>query len=253
VQYGKSDTVRLAMDVYAPAGSSGPAPVLVFFNRATGEDRSNDFYAAWASVAASRGIVAVLPDLRAGREAQDFDALLAFVMQPGRDLGMDTAAIAVYAGSGNVATAFPLVEAPARTAVKAAVMYHGTADVTQYRLDLPVLFVRAGLDRPPVNERITAMAAQAVSQNAPLQLLNHATGYHGFETANDDDATRAVMESSLDFVKRATAPAYQAAIREGLLEATAAGHVITGEAAEAARIYGELVARRPDDPRLGLA
>ena len=159
----------------------------------------------------------------------------------------------MYAGSGNVYRALPLVQDPKLTAVKAAVMYYGGAEVSRFRLDLPLLFVRAGLDRPPVNRTISELVSAAVAQNAPVTLLNHASGYHAFEIFNDDEATREVMDRTIEFVKRTTAPGYQAAVRRGLLEATAAGHVATGQFPQAAQVYGELVAARPEDSRLRLA
>ena len=55
-----------------------------------------------------------------------------------------------------------------------------------------------------MNEEISKLAALAVAQNAPVTLVNHASGYHGFEMFNDDDATREVMEQTIAFVRRAT-------------------------------------------------
>jgi dienelactone hydrolase len=254
VRYSPAGADDLRMDVYRPSGQGGARPAMVFFNRAAGPDqRNNPFYDAWARVAAGRGLVAILPDLRGESAAADFDLLTAHLVAEHVALGIDRDALAVYAGSGNVSLALPIVQAPARTAVKAAVMYYGAAEVERYRRDLPVLFVRAGLDRPPVNAAIDALATRAVRQNAPFTLLNHPSGYHAFEIANDDALTRQVMEATIQFVKEATGQAYQAAIREGLLEATAAGQVASGEAAAAAATYARLVARRPDDARLGLA
>ena len=254
VEVGRVDTMTLRMDVYRPAGAaSRPRPALIFFNSATGADRSDRFYTGWARAAASRGLIAILPDLRFGSQAADFQALMVYLTSRGAALGIDREAIAVYAGSGNVYSAFPIVEDPKQTAVKAAVMYYGTGPVTDFRLDLPVLYVRAGLDRPSVNQEITALASRAVAQNAPVTLLNNASGYHGFEMFNDDDATRDVMERTLDFVRRATSPSFQTAMRRGLPEATAAGFIQTGNFAKATPIYAQLVASRPNDTRLRLS
>lgn len=85
-----------------------------------------------------------------------------------------------------------------------------------------------------------------------LTLLNHPTGYHGFELFNDDDATRDVIGQPLAFVRQATAPGYRTALRSGLQEAAAAGSVQTGNYREAARIYAELVRARPN-ARLALS
>jgi hypothetical protein len=252
VEYGTSSGTRLAMDVYKPATTRGAKlPALVFFNRATGADRSGRFYSAWARAAASNGVIGILPDLRDGSEAADFRILLSFLERYGAEQGIDS--IAVYAGSGNVSAAFPVVEDPALTSIKAAVMYYGSARIERFRLDLPVLYVRAGLDRPPVNESIAKLAGLAIAQNAPLTLLNHAGGHHGFEAADDNDVTRQVIADTLAFVKRTTSATYQSALRAAVPEATAAGYVQTGKFHEAAATYSSLVIARPDDARLRLA
>jgi predicted Zn-dependent protease len=100
---------------------------------------------------------------------------------------------------------------------------------------------------------LLSSTALAVAQNAPVTLLNYAGGHHAFEIADDNAATREVIDQTLEFVKRATSVAYQAALRASLGEATAAGYVQTRKFHEAAVEYGRMVAARPDDARLRLA
>jgi dienelactone hydrolase len=258
VQYGTLDTAALRMDVYRPAGATAPAPALILFNQAVGQQRSNDFYVSWARAAASKGLVAIVPDLHGGEgSARDFQQLITHLGERAATYGIDREAIAVYAGSGNVFTAFPIVEDPKQTMVKAAVMYYGTAPVTQFRRDLPLLYVRAGLDRPGVNGNttsgITGLAALAIAQNAPITVINDPTGHHAFEMIDDDAVTRDVIDRTIDFVKRATAAPYQAALRSGLAEASAAAHVIAGDFHSAATEFAAVLASRPDDTRLRLS
>jgi dienelactone hydrolase len=242
------------MDVFRPAVNPDvPRPALIFFNTAFGPQRNNAFYAGWAQTAASKGLVGIVPDLRAGRQVQDFDILVAHLSSRPADYGIDREAIAVYAGSGNVSTAFPAVEDPTRTAIRAAVMYYGTADVAAFRLDLPVLYVRAGLDRPPVNRGIGELAARAITQNAPITLLNHPAGHHAFELVDDDDGTREIINRTLEFVTRATSRSYQASLRVNVAEAAAAGQMLAGNHRQAVEAYRALVAARPDNAPLRLA
>jgi dienelactone hydrolase len=252
VEYAKTADAALAMDVYRPApGSSTRRPALIFFNRAVGKDRQWDFYASWARTAASKGLVAIVPDLRGGSEAADFKLLLAHLEAKAQEYGIDS--IAVYAASGNVSAALPALQDPALTAVKAAVIYYGAANIQQFRLDLPMLYVRAGLDRPPLNEFIGTLVSRAVAQNAPVTLLNYAGGHHGFEATDDNAATRRVIDETLDFVMTATSAPYQSALRASLGEAAAAGYVQTGKFKDAADEYAKMVAARPDDHRLRLS
>ena len=244
----------LQMDVYRPPNAAGKSlPALIFSNLASGVQRSNAFYKAWAEIAASKGLVAILADLREESFAQDFAALLTHLAANGSSLGIDRERIAVYAGSGNAYRTLPLVQDAKLTAIKAAVIYYGGGQVATFRRDLPVLLVRAGLDRPPVNRTITELATLAQTQNAPVTLLNYPGGHHAFEIVDDEDATREVIDTTLEFVKRATSPAYQASLRRGLPEATAAAAVASGDFASAASSYAELVKAKPDDARLRLS
>lgn len=254
VLYGESGPTQLRMDVYRPAKPSGTAPTLIFFHQAVGARRTAfRLNARWGELAASKGLVAIVPDLRPDSAADDFRLLVAHLTSRAASYGIDRDAIAVYAGSGNVSAAFPIVEDPANMAVKAAVMYYGTANVKTFRQELPIMIVRAGLDRPALNAEIAALTAAALAQNAPLTLLNHPAGAHAFETVNDDATTKAVMDQTIDFVRRATSATYQSALRAGLPEATAAGLVSSGNFAAAAAAYATLVDSRPADARLRLS
>ena len=187
-----------------------------------------------------KGLVGIVPDIRGGSEAADFKMLLAHLQRRAADYGID--GIAVYAASGNVSAALPALQDPTLTAVAAAVIYYGTANVPQFRLDLPVLFVRAGLDRPALNEAIGTLAGRAVAQNAPFTLLNYAGGHHGFEAVDNNETTRRVIDDTLTFVLNATSAPYQTALRASLGEAAAAGYVQSGKFKEAADEYARMVA-----------
>jgi tetratricopeptide (TPR) repeat protein len=243
----------LQMDVFRPAKADGLLPALIFFNIASGPQRSNLFYRSWAEIAASKNLVAILPDLRNESFEKDFDALITHLATSASALGIDRERIAVYAGSGNVSRALPLVQKPDQKLIKAAVMYYGSARVATFRHDLPTLIVRAGLDRPPVNRDLTALATLATNQNAPVTLLNYPGGHHAFEIVDDEDATREVIDRTLAFVMRTTEPAYQASLGRGAREANAAAQVMLGNFADAASTYADLVKAKPDDARLRLS
>ena len=244
----------LQMDVYRPRNAAGKAlPALVFFNIASGAQRSNTFYKAWAEISASKGFVSILPDLRFESFEKDFDALIAHLEANASRLGIDRDRIALYAGSGNVYRALPLVQNPKQTTIKAAVMYYGSAQVSEFRRDLPILIVRAGLDRPPLNRSLAELITRATNQNAPVTVLNYAGGHHAFEIFDDEEATRDTIDGTIEFVRRTTAPAYQASLRRGMAEATAASHVMSGNVAAAAASYAALVKAKPDDARLRLS
>lgn len=230
VAYATSEGSSLLMDVYRPAGAHAAGPALVFYSLywpAEGSSsRSSDWYVAWARIAAANGIVAIVPDLRAEPgtgNAQtparalgnDFRLLLAHLVERHSDYALDPARIALFAESGATWAALPAVQDTGQRAVRAAVMYYGAANVDAFRADLPLLWVRAGMDSQRTNAAIAELATRALDQNAPLTLLNHPAGRHGFEGRDDNGVTRAIIEETLEFVKRATTAEYQAALRKG--------------------------------------
>jgi dienelactone hydrolase len=254
VTYGAAADGPLMMDVHRPAKAAGPLPALIFFNQSVGEQRrAFTHYRRWAETAASQGVVAIVPDLHQVSAAADFATLLTHLGERAPEYGIDRDAIAVYGASGNAFAALPLLQDPKQTAVKALVVYYGMGEIKEWRLDLPVLVVRAGLDRPALNTIIDTAVAQAAAQNAPVTLLNHPTGHHGFEGIDDGAVTHAVIEQTIAFVKTATSRAYRASLSAGLPEAVAAGHMTRQNYAAAAAAYAPLVAARPGDARLGLS
>jgi len=222
--YTRVDGVTLAMDVYRPKTASGLSPALILYSMYWPEEHdrpareSNDHAMRWARIAAAAGIVAIIPDLRAvpgtgnaqapsrAREGE-LDSLLAHLTTHARRYGIDGERIALFAASGAVASALPAIEDARRSAIKAAVLYYGGAgaNVTTFRPDLPILYVRAGRDSPGMNSAIDRLTSLALTQNAPLTLINYASGHHAFEGVDDNEMTRDIIRRTLDFVRTATA------------------------------------------------
>jgi tetratricopeptide (TPR) repeat protein len=125
--------------------------------------------------------------------------------------------------------------------------------VPQVRLDLPVLFVRAGLDQPLSNQHLDRIVAAGIAANAPWTLLNYPAGRHGFDVFDDNDLSREIIEETFLFAQNAISDSYQSAMHAGLDEASAAGAVFTGDFAKAAVLYREIAAAHPQDARRLLA
>ena len=184
---------------------------------------------------------------------KDFDALIAHLTANASSLGIDRDRIALYAGSGNVSRALPLVQNPKQTVVRAAVMYYrfGAGQRVPARPSDPhgARGPRSATcqsrDRRP---RHTGSEPERAAYAAQLRRWSPA-----FEIVDDEDATRDVIDTTIEFVKRRTAPTYQASLRRALPEATAAAHVASGNFAAAAASYAELVKVKPDDARMRLS
>src|SRR5205085_9303279 len=112
---------------------------------------------------------------------------------------------------GHAGLGVPVATDPARPYVTAAVIYYGTGEVKAFRLDQPILFVRAGLDQPVLMKRMDALLARAFAANAPVEVINHAGGQHPFEM-DSSVVSRDIIAGTLEIMKRAIRPDYVAAL-----------------------------------------
>jgi len=254
--YKQSGQTALALDLYLPTGAalSKALPVFVIFNGFGGSFmRTSPQSVGWAKAATAHGFAGITLETTSEHEAEDFDSLADYLRQHAEDFHVDPERLVVIAWSGNVSAGLPAVEDPRRKAIKAAVIYYGSADLPQVRLDLPVLFVRAGLDQPFSNQSLDRRVSAGIAANAPWTLLNFPGGRHGFDVFNDDDLSREIIEETFRFAQNAISDSHQSALHAGLDEASAAGAMFTGDSVKAAALYREIVTAHPQDARLLLA
>ena len=137
----------LQFDLYAPAHHASPVPVVLFMNGVGGRSvRSWPQYTGWGKLVTGSGLAGVVYDSHEGGAARDTRALLQYLREHGSELGIDARNVILWACSANVTEGLPLAMDASNAAIKAAVIYYGTAPVKAVRLDLPVLMVSTVLD-----------------------------------------------------------------------------------------------------------
>jgi dienelactone hydrolase len=254
--YKQVGQTKLSLDFFFATRSTSakPLPVFVIFNGFGGEFMRTSAQAqGWAKAATAHGFAAITADTTEGHVDEDFESLSAYLRQHAEELHIDPERLVVIAWSGNVSAGLPTVEDSQRKAIRAAVIYYGSADVPKVRLDLPVLFVRAGLDQPLTNQNFDKRIAAGIAANAPWTVVNYPGGRHGFDVFDDNALSREIIEETFQFAQLAISDSHQSAMRGGLAEATAAGAMYTEDFAGAAALYRQLVAAHSKDARLLLA
>lgn len=253
--YKQTAQTALTVDVFLPSRpATSLLPVFLIYNGFGGPFmRTSAQSQGWAKAATVHGFAGVTVETMADRSAEDFDSLVTYLRQHSAELHADPDRIVVIAWSGNVSAALPAAQEPQRKTIKAAVIYYGWADLPKVRLDLPVLFVRAGLDQPSSNQLFDHAMAAGIKSNAPWTVLNYPSGRHGFDVLDDNDLSREIIEETFRFAQHAIADSYQSTLQAGLPEASAAGAEATGDFTKAAALYRELVTAHPQDARLLLA
>lgn len=254
--YKRAGANALGMDLFRPiAVAPGQRfPILVIFNGFGGSFLRTSLQAqSWAKAATAHGFAGVTEETTTGHTEQDFDSLVVYLRDHADELHVDPDRIAVIAWSGAVSSGLPVVEEPERKSVKAAVIYYGAAPVKQFRLDLPVLYVRAGLDQPAANHSEDLLVSDALTANAPWTVLNYSAGHHAFDDFDDNDASRDVIEQTFQFLQVALSASYQSALRAGSPEVSAASALAKGEFEKAVALYAPMAEIRPRDVRVLLA
>lgn len=248
--YDAGAGASLAYDLYLPAKTSGPVPVVIFVNGIGATwMRGHVQYTGWATAVTARGLAGITMDSREATVDDDVRSLIAHLEKNAAALGLDASRIALWSCSANVRRGLPLAQT-LDAKVRSAVVYYGTASLTSFRLDLPVLFVRAGQDGVGLNRDLEALVAKAFAENAPVEAINVASGVHGFDVRDDNEAARAAIASTLDFLQRTLIGPYMGAVRAGGPLANAAAAVYREDWAAAALAYEGLVAGNPGDSLL---
>jgi dienelactone hydrolase len=263
IPYKSVEGATLGFDLYLPAGSGrgGRLPAIVFLNTigdrpGAGLMKAWGQYTSWPRLAAARGYAGITFTSRASDPVADARDLLAYVAAHAGELGIDPDRIGVWACSAHVLKGLPALMAGQLPEAKAAVLYYGGADVSSFRRDLPVLLVRAGRDRPLVNERIDQNIAAAASANAPWTVINAAGLHHGFDCLDDLDESRRVILDTMAWFDRHLRPE-RLPVSERSLAREALSYWFAQEYAEAADAYARYAQAHPDDVfainRLGTA
>ncbi len=234
--YTRLDGVEYRYDAYLPAANGPPPPVVVFVHgdgpldflrepRLWGQCRS------WAALTASRGMAAIGFDhassegrTRMPSVVAQIEQLLDLIGERADDLGVDAERIAVWSGSAGVP--FGFVASIGRPNIRCQVAFYGPMDlrvdtsrtapevseaelvqfspITQLeersQTIQPTLFVKAGLDRPGINDSIDAFLARARALGAPVHLLVHDQGRHAFDVLDEGNRSRELIEATLDFM-----------------------------------------------------
>jgi dienelactone hydrolase len=230
------DPAPLLMDVYSPGGSEQarlPAVVLIHGGPVP-DARPKDWgmFTSYGRLLAASGFVAVTfnhgfsgPE-RLWAAAADVDGAIAYVRANADELGIDPDRIGLWAFSGGG----PFLSAAMRDRppfVRALVAFYAILDLRakppgasaavtdEMRRDLsplvhlgaegtgmaPICIARAGLDHPLLNGPMDRFVQEALARNLTLDVMNHATGRHGFDILDDDARSREIIARTLDFLK----------------------------------------------------
>jgi acetyl esterase/lipase len=229
LKYTNVDDPLVRMDVYTPPASSAnerrPFVLLIHGGVPPGVPvKDMGAYRSWGRLIAAHGMVAVTfthrlrwPPSQIEDAESDVRAAIDFARANAAKFNADGERMCVAAWSAggpllSVALQNERKYLRCALAIYPLVDLQGTAGKDMDRLALatyartpsfvPFFLARAGLDSfPTLNERLDRFVATGLAANAPLTVVNHPTGVHGFDVENDDERSREIIRAALEFMR----------------------------------------------------
>jgi acetyl esterase/lipase len=238
LSYSGSEDANLRMDVYRPSGNPDGAtsPIILLVHGGAGADlRPKDWgvFRSWGRLLAASGMVAAVfthrlappPNSLLAEAASDLNDAIYFVRKNALkwNADPDRVCVMVWSAGGPLMTGL-LREKPSW--LRCVVGLYPLLDLQQYAPGappevgaflrsfspiscmgeggaLPPVFVaRAGRDSIPLlNDALDRFVSAALVANACITLVNHPDGAHGFDNQNDDERTREILRSALEFTR----------------------------------------------------
>lgn len=231
----------LKLDIYYPPdytpGTPLPAAVLIHGEwppHIIRHSKDLGVYVSWGQLIAASGLVAVNFNHRATdrltriREAaSDVAQLLGYVRYFAESLDIIANRLSIWAFSAGMPLGMWAALRDSPPYVRSTVAYYGVMDLQQAKDVLPeevpeedlrdfsalhyleenggqiapMLLAKAGQDSPRLNATIDRFIEKAVQLHAPVELMEHDTGRHGFDVINDDDRSREIIRRTLEFAR----------------------------------------------------
>jgi acetyl esterase/lipase len=239
--YRTLDDQELKLDIYYPTdyrpGQKLPAVILVHGEwppHIIRHSKDLGVYITWGQLIAASGMIAVNFNHRAtdrltrvAEAASDVANLIGYVRYNADDLDIDENRLCIWAFSAGMPLGMWAALRDAPPYVRCIVAYYGVMDLQQARDVLPdvpeetlrdfsavhyleqygskvapIFIAKAGLDSPRLNASIDNFVEEARRLNAPVELMVHPEGHHGFDVLDDNARSREIIGHTLDFVRR---------------------------------------------------
>jgi hypothetical protein len=237
IPYQDNTGSALKMDIYYPLKfdfkNKIPAVVIVLGypdiagKKLLGSEFKNySQYISWCRIIAASGMAAIVYE--SVNPEKDIISLSEYLKANSEKLKIDIGKIGAYSCSAHTITAMAYILSTSNNFIKCAVNYYGlilagdnkfmpqidtiskqmgfmTPKIPkpeEWRKDVPIMIVSSGKDYVPFsNPSVADFVSKAIVQNLPVTLIHYADGLHVFDALDDNETTRMIIKTTLDFWK----------------------------------------------------
>jgi hypothetical protein len=234
IPYSSIADSNLKMDIYYPPNFEYsriiPAIIIVYGCSNEGQlELLGDQFRNWSvhislcKLIAASGMAAIIYETVDPKN--DLISLTEYIKSNHNKLSIDDTKIGAFTSSSNTPVAITNILNGSTNIFKCAVVYYGIfltkgleklpqtdsvfgfqnprlSKPIDWNKNVPLLIVKAGLDNDPYAIRsLLDFYNNAINQNLPVTLINYPTGQHGFDFLDDNDTTKIIIASTLDFWK----------------------------------------------------
>ena len=237
LKYTKSDDPNVLMDVYVPPDLSEneKRPVVIFLHGGGKTDytpKDWGVYTSWGRLIAASGFVGVTfthrleyPNVSLQKAAADVRDAVKYVRANADKyhVDKDRVCLIAYSAGGPLLTLAMRGDIPF---VRCLVGFYAFMDIQQSDYQktekpetvksfspitylqndankIPPMFIaRAGHDEvATMLDSIDRFVAEALSKDIALTFVNHPQGVHGFDNQNDDERSREIIRTAIEFIR----------------------------------------------------
>jgi dienelactone hydrolase len=183
-------------------------------------------FVSWCKIISASGMAAIAYE--SSNPEQDIISLSNYLKTNEDKLKIDNSKIGAYTCSAHTPTTITTILNGSNNIFKCAVVYYGfflTSDFKYlsqidtlsqnmgfktprlsepdaWKKDIPIMIIRAGKDNVPyINQTLASFYDKALNQNLPITLINYSNGVHGFDAYNDNETTRQIIKTTIEFWK----------------------------------------------------
>ena len=235
IAYVESGDSSLVMDIYYPANfdfnTRIPAIIIAYgySNRAQHKSIGKPFmkwewYTSWSKLISAKGIAAIVYETNSPEE--DLKSIQTYISSNASQLNIDVSKIGLFSVSGNTSVAiealldaengfykcgalyYPFIltkKSEYIDAAKSVSSQYGFTllqlnDKKEWSSNTPLFIVQAGKDEiTKIKELTGEFINMAHQMNLPLTFINYNNGIHGFDAFQDNDSTKRIINSTLNF------------------------------------------------------